>query len=371
MVKAIIDDIVGFMADSIDKIIVCYGAGNNFDEVLDKYDSYGLADHITAIIDGNEKLHHTNKIYQHKEFNIISLEEFLSNYEPQKIILLITNYKYFSDIICELDKYQKLSEMHVYVGSFLDVKYDRPQLINIRESDEKNIPKIIHYCWFGGESIPQEYEEYMESWKIYFSDYEIIQWDESNYDVNKIKYSHEAYQEKKWAFVSDYARIDILNAYGGIYLDCDVEVLKPWGVLRGNSFFAGFEDHMHINLGLGFGAIKGYPYLEQLIELYSELSFRTVNGLNMTACPVYQSEIAKKRGFEMNNTMQIIDDMVLYPTNVFAPVSFWGIGQKDDSSYSIHHYKATWHTEEERQHFMERKQRGSILYQRYRQNETN
>ena len=89
------------------------------------------------------------------------------------------------------------------------------------------IPKIIHYCWFGGKEKPKDVLDCIASWKKYCPDYKIIEWNETNYDVHKNQYMSDAYKERKWAFVSDYARIDVVYTYGGIYLDTDVEVIKP------------------------------------------------------------------------------------------------------------------------------------------------
>ena len=89
------------------------------------------------------------------------------------------------------------------------------------------IPKVIHYCWFGGNPLPDEAKRCIDSWKKYCPDYKIIEWNESNYDVNSNEYMKAAYNEKKWAFVSDYARVDVVYRYGGIYMDTDVELIKP------------------------------------------------------------------------------------------------------------------------------------------------
>ena len=116
------------------------------------------------------------------------------------------------------------------------------------------IPKIIHYCWFGNNPKPEIVYKCIESWKKYFPDYEIVEWNEKNYDVNKELYMQEAYSCKKWAFVSDYARFDVLYQYGGIYFDTDVEVLKkfPQEILC-NQAFTGIESTKIISPGLVFG----------------------------------------------------------------------------------------------------------------------
>ena len=103
------------------------------------------------------------------------------------------------------------------------------------------IPKVIHYCWFGKNELPEDAKRCIASWKKFCPDYEIIEWNETNYDVRKNKYMSDAYDEKKWAFVSDYARIDIIYNYGGIYLDTDVELLRPLDELLKDKMFCGWE----------------------------------------------------------------------------------------------------------------------------------
>src|SRR5215510_15199585 len=113
------------------------------------------------------------------------------------------------------------------------------------------IPKIIHYCWFGGNPLSELALKCIASWKKYFPNYEIKEWNESNYDVHKIPYTSEAYNAKKYAFVSDYARFDILYQYGGIYFDVDVEVIKQFGDILNDTGFMGMETLSGCNAGLG------------------------------------------------------------------------------------------------------------------------
>ena len=116
------------------------------------------------------------------------------------------------------------------------------------------IPKKIHYCWIGGNPLPELAIKCIESWKKYCPDYEIIEWNEKNYDFRKNQFMREAYDEKKWGFVPDYARLDIIYEHGGIYLDTDVEIIKPLDSLLKEQGFAGMEQPGIVALGLGFGA---------------------------------------------------------------------------------------------------------------------
>ena len=137
------------------------------------------------------------------------------------------------------------------------------------------IPKKIHYCWFGNNSMPDEYIKYIDGWKKLCPDYSIIRWDESNYDVNKHPFISKAYKDRKWAFVSDYARLDIIYNNGGIYLDTDVQLIKNIDELRRFRAYVGFEAESFINTGLGFGAEKGNIFIK--ITLAQILATQLVN----------------------------------------------------------------------------------------------
>ena len=206
------------------------------------------------------------------------------------------------------------------------------------------IPKIIHYCWFGGNPLPDEYKKYMESWRKFCPDYEIIEWNESNYDVTKNKYMHEAYEAKKWAFVSDYARLDIIYNHGGIYLDTDVELIKSLDDLLINEAYMGMESKYYVATGLGFGAIKGHKVVKELRDYYDDMSFFNPDGsYNLTPCPIYQTQCLMKKGLVQKNEKQLIRGVTIYPSEYFSPISPTGFKQKlTPNTYSIHHYSASW-----------------------------
>lgn len=206
------------------------------------------------------------------------------------------------------------------------------------------IPKKIHYCWFGPGQIPEKDRKCIDSWKKYCQDYEIILWNESNYDVTKNKYMEQAYKEHKWGFVPDYARLDIIYSNGGIYLDTDVEIIKPFDDLLVNAGFAGFESDEYIALGLGFGAEKGNPFIKKQMDQYNDLSFYNDDGsLNTTASPVLSAQIFEQNGFVMNGRHQEIDGFHIYPKEYFCPMDYQtGEVIVSNNTYSIHWYNASW-----------------------------
>ena len=198
------------------------------------------------------------------------------------------------------------------------------------------IPKTIHYCWFGGNPLGPEETRCIESWKRNCLGYEIVRWDESNYDVTKNPYMHEAYEAGKWAFVADYARIDVVNAHGGLYFDTDVEVLRPFDEFLNCSMFAGWESRdplldklgipyeNSVAFGLGYGAECDHPVLQDLLDFYDELSFYNEDGsMNLVACPHYQTESLKKFGLnDSARTRQSLPGGIeIYPEDYFSPKS--------------------------------------------------
>lgn len=207
------------------------------------------------------------------------------------------------------------------------------------------IPKKIHYCWFGENEIPEKDKKCIESWKKYCPDYEIIQWDEKNYDIKKNNYMYEAYKNKKWGFVSDYARLDVIYNYGGVYLDTDVELIKPIDELLDNKFFCGFENKDMVAFGLGYGAEKGNLIVKSIMEEYENKSFYYKTGqLNLTPCPIYQTKVLRLYGLKCNGEKQILPNKTfILPIESLCPKSYL-TGQINitENTYSIHHFNMSW-----------------------------
>ena len=207
------------------------------------------------------------------------------------------------------------------------------------------IPKKIHYCWIGGNPLPKSAKKCIASWEKYCPDYEIIEWNETNYDFKKNQYMKEAFEAKKWGFVPDYARLDIIYQYGGIYLDTDVEIIKSFDQLLSNKGFAGFENPEFVALGLGFGAEAGNPVIKALMDSYDDLHFVNHDGsLNMIASPELNTTALENIGLNRNGEIQTIGNcFTVYPSDWFCPKSLYdGIIRKTENTYSIHHFDASW-----------------------------
>ncbi|GAB2026064.1 glycosyltransferase [Lactovum odontotermitis] len=215
------------------------------------------------------------------------------------------------------------------------------------------IPKKIHYCWFGGSPLPAKAKKIIETWRKFCPDYEIIEWNETNYDVHKNKYMADAYKEKKWGFVSDYSRLDIIYNEGGFYLDTDVELLKSLDELRENEAYMGFEGAEKVEAvasGLGFGAVKENETIKALRDLYESLNFYNLDGsLNLTPCPKYQTDFFLKWGLKINNKFQTIAGVKIYPTEYFDPKDYYfGKTYVTKNTISIHQYEMSWKSKKDK-----------------------
>ena len=209
------------------------------------------------------------------------------------------------------------------------------------------IPKIIHYCWFGGNPLPKETLKYIETWKKYCPDYEIIQWNEDNFDVTKNRYCKEAYESKKWAFVSDYVRLKVLNDFGGIYMDADVEMCKSFGDLLHLSAWSGFESDNSIPTGT-LASCKNSEWISYLLSYYDEKSFFDESGnMDLTTNVVTITKMTKERfDIKLDNSFQLFgDNNAIFPFDYFCAKSFKnGEITKTNNTYTIHHFSGSWLT---------------------------
>lgn len=202
------------------------------------------------------------------------------------------------------------------------------------------IPKIIHYCWFGGKPLPTEVKKCISSWKIMCPDYKIMCWDESNFDINVHPFVKAAYEAKKWAFVSDYARLEVVYEYGGIYLDTDVELKKNLDSLRTNQCYIGIQQNGCLcTTGLGFGATKSNPVVEKMLKAYDNVLF-TEKDIFSFACPRLNDEVIRSYGLILNNQITDLGTVTVYPPKYFDP--YGGKNLLCEDTYSIHHYAASW-----------------------------
>lgn len=211
------------------------------------------------------------------------------------------------------------------------------------------IPKIIHYCWFGKNPLPELAKKCIASWKKYCPDYEIIEWNENNFDVNCCDYVREAYEAKKWAFVSDVARLYALVYYGGIYMDTDVEVLRSLDDLLLYDAVSGFEAKDRISTGL-MACRQGQPLFMELLNEYDNAHFVLEDGTyDMTTNVTRITNTCLKYGLRLDNTLQTVNGFTLLPCDYLCPKSVeTQVLTITENTYVIHHFDGSWLPEVDR-----------------------
>ena len=211
------------------------------------------------------------------------------------------------------------------------------------KNNTENIPKKIHYCWFGGKELPKLAKKCIESWKKYCPDYEIIEWNEKNFDININTYVKEAYENKKWAFVTDYVRLYVLYNHGGIYMDTDVEVIKNIDEFLDNDAFFGFENIDYVSTGI-MASKKRNQLFKTFMDYYNDRSFVTQDGkLDMTTNVKIITDILSTKGLKKNNKKQTIEGLTIYPCEFFCPLDFNSKKlRKTKNTYVIHWYMGSW-----------------------------
>lgn len=205
------------------------------------------------------------------------------------------------------------------------------------------IPKYIHYCWFGGNPISPEVERYINTWKKYMPEYEIIEWNENNFDVMSMRFTREAYEAKKYAFVSDVARIYALNKMGGIYLDVDVEVIKPFDNLFEN-FSAVLGSETETAIGTGFLAFTpGHKICKDLLKYYESEGFLDKPKM-FTNTKLFAEYI--EDNYKISPPKEVTrfgDDLIIYPQDYFTAYNIiFGINEVTENTVCIHHYVGSW-----------------------------
>lgn len=213
------------------------------------------------------------------------------------------------------------------------------------------IPKIIHYCWFGRKPLPPLALKCIESWKKFFPDYEIREWNEDNFDVNMISYTKEAYEMKKYAFVSDYVRFWILYHYGGIYFDTDVEIIRNMDEIIARGPFMGREAGSFNNFekeliapGLGLGVNPGHTIYDRILKKYATLHFVIDGLLNETTVVKYTSELLNEYPIKnVDEGLDLIEGVYIYSPEYFCPIDYHS-GKKviTSKTVTIHHYSSSW-----------------------------
>ena len=335
--------IVEFIKQNKDKKIVCWGIGNYFSAFMDKINNESIMDNIIYLID--TKLYGTEVTIGNRRVPVISPSQMKAYLKDEVVVITTAQY---AQILETISKEQEWSQTECYVSCLLTS--DSASGVIEKRTAEPEIPAVIHYCWFGDNEMSAVDQNYIEAWKKICPDYEIICWNEQNYDVNKSVYTKRMYKEKKWAFLSDYVRMDILTTYGGFYFDTDVEMLRSIDELRYQKAFVGTEMTGNINSGVGTGCVKGNQLFLEVLESYHDLnSYEQYNTNSAREMAIFQ-----KYGYLANNNYQIIREVAVYPSEYFSP-KIVGTSQINNThnTFSIHQYHYSWMNESERKHIEE------------------
>lgn len=205
------------------------------------------------------------------------------------------------------------------------------------------IPKKIHYCWFGRGEKSKLTKKCISSWKQYCPDYEIIEWNEDNFNIDQHPYLRWCYDNQKWAFLSDFARLLIIKENGGIYFDTDVELIQKPDILLQYSAFFGFENNENIATGLGFGAEANHITVVAMIDLYMNLQRNADGSFPLIVCPALNTKALIPLGLCLNGERQNVKGAEILPVDFLNPYNDQtGVLTKTGNTISIHWYSKAW-----------------------------
>jgi len=311
--------------------------------------TYNMADRIMCCVDNDKTRWNTTIEVCGREINILSpnILESIS----EEITILITISRFYA-VYEQLNNIGKLNNVSCYIIPQMCIDNFRSDggkgVINTCQ--QPVIPKKIHYMWLGGKEMPDNLKKCIESWKRYCPDYEIIRWDESNYDVHKNIFVSQAYDNKKYGFVPDYARIEILYEHGGIYLDTDVELCRNIDDLLYQEAFCGVEKWQVLNFGGCSGAVKGHKGLECFLQRWKKRSLIRHDGtIDSISSGLIDTSVAIENGYKINGENQNVLGMNIYTYDYFHPYDYMsGKMEKTSDTFSVHHFNGGWLDENEK-----------------------
>lgn len=330
--------------------VICFGAGKGLNNFLDLFYEYNIINRIECIVDNDLKKTGTKFEYTGNSVPIISFEQFCKIANNRVVLITTLNY---IEIYNQIESSRIPCDVYIYryIISESNSHFWKSESNIFNSCSSEIIPKVIHYCWFGKNDLSDLNKECLESWKRYCPDYEIIQWDESNYNFKDNKYAYEAYKNEKWAYVADVARFDIMYKYGGIYLDTDVEVLRCLDTLRMQKGFFGTFFSGEINSGLGFGAIPKQKIILQLKNMYDEYQFTySENATELQPCTQKETYFFEKKGYKKRKGYQNIEGFSIYTNEVLQNIC-WDTGRTfvSEKTYTIHHSNSSWRSNKDKE----------------------
>jgi len=326
------------------KPIVCFGAGAVSTFIENLLIENNIWSRILYFLDNNPSKE-GKTVGDLIKIPIITVDSFKKK-RIDDFILLITIESY---VVVENQFNQFEQWNHVSCYEYIKLNYEiqkelKQSMWLLPKGKPAIVPKIIHYCWFGKSEKNELHKYCIESWKRHCPDYEMVEWNEDNYDVKKTLYMRQAYEAGKWAYVSDYARLDILYRYGGIYIDTDVELFCNFDELLGTAFIA-HGQWPAVNSGSGMGTEKGNEIiLEMLEDERAVMPFIQKDGTyNMMENGYYESKVLRRHGYNEPFAMKSTDGMLILAPEILATSSV--LGEKifvTENTVSLHHCAGSW-----------------------------
>jgi len=345
-----IDEFATYIRDK-KKRIVLFGAGTICRVFIPQIvREHGLLDEIAYIVDNNTSKQGTVFEIFGRKIPIVASDILLK--DKKDYCILITNGDFYS-VVSQLESIIKNTPIDVFIAAYMLYPNKKENLANEVFVDDVHpqIPRIIHYCWFSGTPIPNDLQACIDSWRRECPDYEIIRWDESNVDLDKYQYTREAYRMKKWGFIPDVIRLDILYEYGGFYFDTDVRIIKNLDQLRYQEAFCGRERAGHVNFGGGSGCIKCAPVIKEILDFRKDCVFDLGNGqFNNESSGYYETVPLIEKGLVLKDINQKLDGINVYASEFFSPYNFVnGENIRSDNTFSIHYFSGSWLSDGDKQ----------------------
>ena len=329
------------------KDIICWGSGKHFKNITYPFlCESGLIERLKGFFDTTGK---GKVVLDGKQYDRIKKSElYAANTDNTVILIAVTGYR---EIQAQLSLDPRLASITAIPSIYLESLYEdlrmlsaiKPEL-NYRKHQQPMIPRIIHTFWFSKDELPIKYKDCLRSWEKYAPDFEIKIWNLDTYRPENCLFFDQAIEDKNWAFASDYARADVLRRYGGVYMDLDVEMLRPIDDLIYNDAYMSFESLTRIECGSGMGAKAGNKILDEICKSYENRPYYRADGSwDNSTCPVRYTEIIEKHGLKKNGCFQFVEDITIYPFEVLTGKSFdTGIIYKTELSYTTHHHNGSW-----------------------------
>lgn len=325
-----------------DKKFIVFGAGVQGIRAISYFNSWFSDNRVIGFIDNMKEKQNTKIQIEGNEYLIMSFDDALKIMEADTCIFIASLYH--SSILKQIDEtisekvqdcivLDEVAEKELYCGTYSEV---------VKEYDQPVIPRVLHYAWFGGKE-PDFVKRNIENWHKLCPDYEIVKWGENNYDISKNKYMLQAYESKIWGFVPDYLRLDVIYQQGGIYLDTDVTVVRNLDDLLFQECFASVDATLTMNLGSGFGAKPNCEIIRELRDYYDDVNFIDENGIvDMTSCNSHSYKVLKKYGVQINNKLQNVRGMNIYPMIFQGACAHTRKEKITDKTYVVHYGEMSW-----------------------------